>query len=101
MSRVCELTGTDVLSGNNVSHSNRKTRRKFRPNLRSCSFYSEALRVFIKLRVNMRGLRTVDKHGGLDNFLMDVKQDQLSERAKKIKRAIEKRKPAEGRVKVA
>jgi large subunit ribosomal protein L28 len=70
MARRCELTGKEPQFGHNVSHSNRKTNRRFDPNLQKITFYSDALRGRVGLRVSTRVLRTVQKHGGLDAFLL-------------------------------
>ncbi|MEO0882469.1 MAG: 50S ribosomal protein L28 [Pseudomonadota bacterium] len=91
MSRICELTGTRPMTGHNVSHSNVKTKRRFLPNLMDVSLRSEALERSFKLRIAAKALRTVDKLGGLDAFLAKAKTDQLSDRAARIKREIEKK----------
>ncbi|MCI4643913.1 MAG: 50S ribosomal protein L28 [Hyphomonadaceae bacterium] len=91
MSRQCELTGTKPMVGNNVSHSQVKTKRRFEPNLVRVSLHSEALDQTFQLRIAAKALRTVDKLGGLDAFLAKAKTDQLSDRAAKIKRDIEKK----------
>ena len=91
MSRQCELTGTKPMVGNNVSHSQVKTKRRFEPNLVRVSLHSEALDRTFQLRIAAKALRTVDKLGGLDAFLEKAKSDQLSDRAAKIKRDIEKK----------
>ena len=88
MARRCELTGRGVLTGNNVSHSQVKTRRRFLPNLRSTSLFSETLGRVFRLRVTNRALRTVDHRGGLDAFLLKAKNGQLSRRALRIKKEI-------------
>jgi large subunit ribosomal protein L28 len=90
MSRRCELTGKGVLTGNRVSHSNIKTRRRFLPNLNSVTLLSETLGRGVRLRVCSSALRTVDHRGGLDAFLAKAKDDELSPRALKVKREIEK-----------
>jgi large subunit ribosomal protein L28 len=77
--------------GNNVSHSQVKTKRRFEPNLVRVSLHSEALDRSFQLRIAAKALRTVDKLGGLDAFLAKAKADQLSDRAAKIKRDIEKK----------
>ncbi len=77
--------------GNNVSHSQVKTKRRFEPNLVRVSLHSEALDRSFQLRIAAKALRTVDKLGGLDAFLEKAKSDQLSDRAAKIKRDIEKK----------
>ena len=88
MSRVCSLTGKGVLSGNLVSHSNRKTRRKFLPNLQNVSFWSDALGMNIQLDVCTNAIRTVDSKGGIDTFLLQASNESLSTKARRIKRAI-------------
>jgi large subunit ribosomal protein L28 len=90
MSRVCELTGKGPMSGNNVSHANNKTRRRFLPNLNDTSLQSESLGRTFKLRISAAALRTVDHRGGLDAFLAKAKDADLSAKALKIKRDIRK-----------
>lgn len=91
MSRMCELTGTKPITGNNVSHSNTKTKRRFLPNLLDVKLHSETLGQSFKLKIAAKALRTVDKLGGLDGFLAKARTETLSDRATKIKRAIEKK----------
>ncbi|MGD9916700.1 MAG: 50S ribosomal protein L28 [Paenirhodobacter sp.] len=88
MSRVCELTGKGPMSGNNISHANNKTRRRFLPNLNDVTLISDVLGQSFKLRVSAAGLRTVDHRGGLDAFLAKASDCELSENALKIKKAI-------------
>jgi len=88
MSRKCELTGKSPLKGHKVSHANNKVKRKFFPNLKKVSFKSNLLRKKIKLNVTNSALRSVDKKGGIDLFLKDVKFINLSPRVKKIKKLI-------------
>jgi large subunit ribosomal protein L28 len=90
MSRVCELTGKGPMTGNNVSHANNKTKRRFLPNLNDVTLQSEALGRSFKLRISSSALRTVDHRGGLDAFLAKAKDAELSDRALKIKRDIAK-----------
>jgi large subunit ribosomal protein L28 len=92
MSRRCAVTGKGVLSGNNVSHANNKTRRRFLPNLQETSTYSEALGRLVRLRVSTNGLRTVEHNGGIDAFLLGTANSKLSAEALKVKRQIEKAK---------
>ncbi len=66
MSRRCAITGKGVQTGNNVSHANNKTRRRFLPNLQDISLFSEALQRMIRVRVSTHGLRTIEHRGGLD-----------------------------------
>ena len=91
MSRMCELTGTKPMTGNNVSHSNVKTKRRFLPNLLDVKLHSETLDRGFRLKIAAKALRTVDKLGGLDAFLAKAKPEQLSARAAKIKSEIEKK----------
>ncbi|MEN6541176.1 50S ribosomal protein L28 [Parvibaculum sp.] len=90
MSRVCELTGKAVMSGNNVSHANRKTRRRFLPNLCNVSLISDTLGRQFSLRISAHALRSVEHNGGLDKFLLKARPTELSTRALKLKRDIEK-----------
>lgn len=90
MARRCELTGKRVLTGNNVSHANNKTRRRFVPNLCQVSLMSDALGRSIRLKISTRALRTIEHRGGLDAFLAEAKDSELSLKARRFKRAIEK-----------
>lgn len=90
MSRRCELTGKGVLTGHNVSHSNIKTNRRFLPNLNRVTLSSDTLGRAFRFKVSASALRTVDHRGGLDAFLAKAKDAELSPRALKIKREIEK-----------
>lgn len=91
MSRVCELSGKGPMSGNNISHANNKTRRRFLPNLNDVTLMSDVLGLSFKLRVSAHALRSVDHRGGLDAFLAKARDEELSDRALKIKRDIEKK----------
>ena len=90
MSRRCELTGKGPMVGNNVSHANNKTKRRFLPNLNDVTLQSETLGRGFKLRISASALRTVDHRGGLDAFLMKAKDAELSDNALKIKKDIQK-----------
>lgn len=90
MARRCELTGKGPMTGNNVSHAHNKTRRRFLPNLNDVSLMSEALGRTFRLRISAAALRTVDHRGGLDSFLSVARDTDLSDRARRIKRDIEK-----------
>ncbi|MGB5869825.1 MAG: 50S ribosomal protein L28 [Albidovulum sp.] len=90
MSRVCELTGKGPMSGNNVSHANNRSRRRFLPNLNDVTLMSDALGQSFKLRISAAGLRSVDHRGGLDAYLAKAKDVELSDRALKIKKDIAK-----------
>jgi large subunit ribosomal protein L28 len=91
MSRRCELTGKGALVGNKVSHSNRKTKRRFLPNLVNVTLISDALNRSVKLRVSANGLRTVEHRGGLDAFLLKAGAEDLSSTALGLKREITKK----------
>jgi len=88
MSRKCELTGKSVMTGNNVSHANNKTKRRFLPNLVNVTLLSEALDQSIRLRVAASALRTVEHRGGLDAFLMKEKEANLSPKAADMRRKV-------------
>lgn len=92
MSRRCELTGKAVMSGNNVSHANRRTRRRFLPNLCQVTLMSDALGSQFSLRISAHALRSVEHNGGLDAFLLKASKSDLSPRALKLKTNIEKAK---------
>ncbi len=88
MSRRCELTGKTVQAGNNVSHANNKTRRRFLPNLCQVTLISDALGRSVSLKVSANALRSVEHVGGLDAFLAKAKADDLSPRVQVLKRQI-------------
>ena len=92
MSRRCEITGKGVLSGNNVSHANNKTRRRFLPNLQEVSMLSDILNQTIRMRVSTRAMRTVEHNGGIDAFLLSTPNRDLPEEAQIVKRRILKAK---------
>ncbi len=91
MSRRCELTGKAVLTGNLVSHSNRKTKRRFLPNLCNVTLRSDALQRAVRLRISAHALRSVEHRGGLDAFLAKAKAEDLSPNALALKREIQKK----------
>lgn len=90
MSRVCELSGKGPMTGNTISHANNKSRRRFLPNLNDVTLMSEVLGQSFSLRISAHALRTVDHRGGLDAFLAKSKDDELSPKALKIKREVQK-----------
>jgi large subunit ribosomal protein L28 len=90
MSRVCELSGKGVMTGNNVSHAKNRTRRRFLPNLNEVTLASEVLGRSFKFRIAASTLRTVDHRGGLDAFMAKAKDTDLSATALKVKKDIEK-----------
>src|ERR1700740_2174447 len=98
MSRRCELTGKTRQIGNRVSHSNRKTKRRFLPNLVNVTMMSDALGRSFKLRVSANALKSVDHRGGLDAFLLRAKDDTLSPKALELKRQVVKRQVPKDRV---
>ena len=88
MSRVCELTGKSVLVGNNVSHANNKTKKRFLPNLNTVTLISDKLDKSFRLKVSAAALRSVDHKGGLDSFLMTTRDEKLPPKALKIKKEL-------------
>ncbi len=88
MSKRCEITGKGVQTGNNVSHSNRKSRRRFMPNMQQVTLMSDALGQSIRMRVTVSTLRTIDHNGGLDQYLMNTHSAKLSEEARMLKKRI-------------
>jgi len=90
MARRCGITGKGVLTGNNVSHANNKTRRRFLPNLQETSFFSDVLGAAVKLRLSTNGIRTVEHNGGLDAFLLGTPDRSLPAEALTLKRRIER-----------
>jgi large subunit ribosomal protein L28 len=91
MSRRCELTGKTAQVGHRVSHSNRKTKRRFLPNLLNVTMISDALGRSIKLRVSANAIKTVDHRGGLDAYLLSAKNEELSPQMREIKRELKKK----------
>lgn len=92
MAKRCALTGVGVQSGNNVSHANNKTRRRFLPNVQNVSLQSEALGNNVSLRVTAATLRTVEHNGGLDNYLLTTSNNKLTTEAQTLKRRIQRAK---------
>jgi large subunit ribosomal protein L28 len=90
----CELTGKTRQIGHRVSHSNRKTKRRFLPNLLNVTLMSEVLGKSVRLRISANALKTVDHRGGLDAFLMKAKDGELSARALELKRQVAKKRAA-------
>lgn len=88
MSRKCELTGVGVLYGNKVSHSERKTRRRFEPNIRLIRFTSEVTGLQYKFTVNAGCIRSIEKSGGFDEYMTKVSDNLLSDKAKLVKKKI-------------
>ena len=94
MSRRCDLTGKAAQTGHKVSHSNRKTKRRFLPNLCNVTFISDALNRSVRLRVSANAVKSVDHRGGLDAFLMKARDTELSRRALELKRQVAKKRAA-------
>ena len=88
MSKVCEISGKKPMSGNNVSHANNRTKRRFIPNLQNVKLYSGTLQKYINLNITIRTMKTVEKNGGLDSNLIKTSNKNLAETAIKIKKQI-------------
>ena len=88
MVNKCSISKKQPLTGNDVSHAVNKTKRRFYPNLHNVSFFSEILGKNIKLKVSSRGIKTVEKNGGIDNYIINSKNVNLTSETKKIKKLI-------------
>ncbi len=88
MTRRCELSGKSVLVGNNVSHANNKTKRRFLPNLQVTSVLSDALGVSVRLRLTPRAIRTIEHNGGIDAYVLDTNDGKLSPEMKVLKKRV-------------
>jgi large subunit ribosomal protein L28 len=88
MSRRCQITGKGVLSGNNVSHANNRTRRRFLPNLQDTSLLSDILGAPVRMRLSTRGIRTIEHNGGIDAYLLGTPDSRLTIEAKALKRRL-------------
>jgi large subunit ribosomal protein L28 len=88
MAKRCMVTGKGVLVGNNVSHANNKTKRRFLPNLQKATLFSDSLGESITLRLTPKGLRTIEHKGGLDAFLADVDNTQLDKKTLRFKKRV-------------
>ena len=95
MAKRCQITGKTVMSGNNVSHANNRTRRRFLPNLQHASIQSDVLGRKVSLRLSTSAMRTVEKHGGLDAYLLQARNAELAVEARALKREITLAKSAE------
>ena len=91
MARVCELSGKAVMTGNNVSHAQNKTRRRYLPNLSNVTLISDVLGRRIRFRISAHALRSVEHNGGLDFYLLKTADAKLSLKARRIKRQIQKK----------
>jgi large subunit ribosomal protein L28 len=94
MSRRCELTGKMALTGHKVSHSNRKSKRRFLPNLCNVTLISDTLGRSVRLRITANALKSVDHRGGLDAFLLKAKDVELAPRVLELKRQIARKRAA-------
>ncbi len=90
MARRCGITGKGVQTGNNVSHANNKSRRRFLPNLQQASILSDALGAPVRLRLSTRAIRSIEHNGGLDAYLLSIPDTKLPDDARRIKRRIKK-----------
>ena len=90
MARRCGITGKGVQTGNNVSHANNRSRRRFLPNLQQASILSDALGTSVRLRLSTRAIRTIEHNGGLDAYLLSTPDAKLPDDARRIKRRIKK-----------
>ena len=91
MSRRCDISGKGVMTGNRVSHAMNHTRRRFLPNLHIVRLQSDILGERIRMRLTTRAMRTIDKKGGIDEYLLNTPGRKLTDEAKKLKRRIERR----------
>ena len=90
MTRRCELTGKLPMAGQIRSHAENKTKRTFRPNLCQVTLISDTLQRKVRLRISAHALKTVERRGGLDAFLMKASDEELSERCQRLKREVKK-----------
>ncbi len=90
MARRCDFTGRGVLTGNNVSHANNRSRRRFLPNLQRASLLSDVLGETVQVRLSTGAIRTIEKRGGLDAFLLSTADSELGKKALVLKRRIKK-----------
>jgi large subunit ribosomal protein L28 len=89
MARRCSITGKGVQVGNNVSHANNKTKRRFMPNLQTTSLLSDALGFAVRLRLSVNAIRTIEHNGGIDAFLTATPDRKLTAVAVRLKRRVE------------
>jgi len=90
MSRRCIVTGKGVQVGNNVSHANNKTKRRFLPNLQTISLLSDALGTSVRLRISSRGIKTIEHAGGLDAWLLKARDTELDLDTRRLKKRVRK-----------
>ena len=96
MVKRCSITNKKPMSGNNVSHAVNKTKRRFLPNLQNVSFFSEILGKKVRLKVSSKGIKTVEKKGGIDNYVIASKNSMLAPEIAKLKKLIESKKNNKG-----
>ncbi len=89
MSCRCMITGKGVMSGNKVSHAENRTRRKWLPNVKDTSIYSEALKRWVRIRVTTSGLRTIEHKGGLDAYIAGTAKSKLDPVLRPLKAQLE------------
>ena len=92
MVKKCNITNVKPMSGNNVSHAVNRTKRRFLPNLQNVSFFSEILGKNIRLKVTSKGIKTVEKNGGIDNYILGLKNSLLNDQTRKIKKVLSTKK---------
>jgi len=90
MARRCALSGKGVLTGNNVSHANNRTRRRFLPNLQETALLSDALGQMVRLKLSTRTIRTIERNGGLDQYLLTSRASELTVEGRQLRKRIEK-----------
>ena len=88
MSKTCQISGKKPITGNNVSHANNRTKRRFIPNLQNVKLYSGSLQKYINMNITIRTMKTVEKNGGLDSYLIKTSNRNLADTALKIKKQI-------------
>lgn len=88
MTRRCEITGKGPMVGNNVSHANNKTKRRFLPNLQEATFFSVALQKDVRVKTTTHGLRTVEHNGGIDDYLLSIAPTKLTPTLRKVRKLI-------------
>ena len=88
MSNTCEISGKKAMTGNNVSHANNRTKRRFLPNIQNVRFFSESLNKYLSLKITVRTMRSVEKNGGIDNYLLKSKNSKLNSETRKLKKIL-------------
>ncbi len=92
MSRICEIYGTKPVSGHNVSHSKRRTKRTWQPNLQKKKYDLPELRKTVTLTLSTKAIKTISKYGSLAEVLSKAKDEKLSPKLLKIKNDLKKAK---------